>query len=197
MVIRNAPPSLRKKKAAVTLDTVNLTIQFGFAITQAITQACLKRHKQIHTCKHPCLHESIKTSTQTHFSSPLFHTHTKKARHHREALLSSCFECPTPLLRRAHEIRLSCLCLTSILDKANPNLYAAWQTATLWNANARDTLEVVALCGYLFFSLPLSLPLFFLFEEHYWSEPAGGSVCTCSINHSLSSLPLSLLLDIH
>lgn len=83
------------------------------------------------------------------------HTHTRIHRHtntytHPLGGFTECPpRCPTSLLHRAHEIWLSCARLTSILDKANPNLYAVWQAETLSNANARDTLEVVALCGYL------------------------------------------------
>lgn len=78
------------------------------------------------------------------------HTQTHKQYTHPLGGFTECPpRCPTSLLHRAHEIWLSCARLTSILDKANPNLYAAWQAETLSNANARDTLEVVALCGYL------------------------------------------------
>lgn len=98
---------------------------------------------------------------------------------------------PLPCRERgAREIWPSAVRLTGILDKANPNLYAAWQAGTWSNANARDTLEIVALCGY--FYKPLRLPWNPCVQEQFWGEPAGGSVCTCFINHS--PLFLSLLL---
>ena len=98
--------------------------------------------------------------TETHFSTkiclnsnklpspPHVHTHTNTT---PQGGFTECpLRCPTSPLHRAHEIWLSCVHLTSILDKANPNLYAAWQAGTLSNANARDTLEVDTLCGYFY-----------------------------------------------
>lgn len=145
-------PSQRQTKAAVTLDTVNLTLWFYFAITQASMDTHTPantntlKHKDLPQLKYTFpLPEKGEVHTHTRA-----HTQTHKQYTHPLGGFTECPpRCPTSLLHRAHEIWLSCARLTSILDKANPNLYAAWQAETLSNANARDTLEVVALCGYL------------------------------------------------
>ncbi len=199
------PPTLRKKKTKQNRQRspwirANLTLQFSFAITQTRMDTGTGTRARSHTltltqsCKHKHTPAQRLALTQIYFLS-LFCTHTNTCTHPLGGFTQCPPRCPTSLLRRAHEIWLSCVRLTSILDKANPNLYAVWQAGTLSNANARDTLEVVALCGY-FYKLYISLA--FLFVEQYCSEPAGGGVCTCFINHSLSlSLPLPSLLVIH
>ena len=117
------------------MDTANLTLQFSSAITQTPTDTGTNTN----TLEHKDL---LKLKCTFFPSSAHTHTHT-----HWEALQSARLDVQP---RRAHEIWLSCVRLTGILDKANPNLYAAWQAGTLSNANARDTLEVVALCGYFY-----------------------------------------------
>lgn len=85
--------------------------------------------------------------TQTHH---VWHTQTNILRSFRQQW-PQCFP---SLLRVAHEIWLSSVHLTSILDKANPNLYAACQEETLSTTNARDTSEFIGLCSY--FYMPIS-----------------------------------------
>ena len=105
-------------------------------------------HTHLQTQTHSSRDRTCSNSNILSFS--LSHTHTHKHKHPLGGFTECPPQCPTSLLCRAHEIWLSCVRLTSILDKANPNLYAAWQAGTLSNANARDTLEVVALCGYFY-----------------------------------------------
>lgn len=134
------------------MDTAILTLQFSFAITQTRTDTHTHLQTQTRSTQRLAL-------TQMCFAS-LFctHTHTNTYTHPLGGFTECPPQCPTSPLHRSHEIWLSCVRLTSILDKANPNLYAAWQAGTLSNANARDTLEVVALCGY-FYKQYISLAL--------------------------------------
>lgn len=87
--------------------------------------------------------------------------------------------------------------LTNTLDKAGPDLFAAWHMATLSNVDTGYTLEVICHYGYCFFLFFfLYTTLSFLSIEQYLSEPDGGGVCTHILNQFvcfLSLCPLFLL----